>query len=170
LPLRETDSCFHARPLLPPTAFALLYLPIPIVLIGAGAAAIALGHSAPALAASLFIGAVFLCLLCGIALVIIQNTLQSIFLTACYRYATTGEVPSPFTPEYVVAAWRPKRNSNGAWPNGRALTFRAKLPHEPQISGRRASRTGNRIQERNGIGARRRRRGSTLAAECQFMI
>jgi hypothetical protein len=109
LPLWETDSCFRAILLLPPTAFTLLYLPIPAVLIGAGAAAIALGHSAPAAAASRFTGAVLLCSLYVIALAIIQNTLQSIFLTACYQYATTGEVPSPFTREYIVAAWRPKR-------------------------------------------------------------
>jgi hypothetical protein len=90
-------------------AFTLLYLPIPVVLIGLGAVAIALAHSTPALAAGLFIGAALLCLVYGLALVILQNTLQSIFLTACYQYATTGAVPAPFTPEYVVAAWRPKR-------------------------------------------------------------
>jgi hypothetical protein len=88
-------------------AFTFLYLPIPLVLIGAGAAAAHLGHAGPA-TVGLFIGVMLLCLIYGLILAILQNTLQSIFLTACYQYATTGQVPAPFTREYVVQAWRPR--------------------------------------------------------------
>ena len=42
------------------------------------------------------------------ALGVLQSTLQGIFLTACYQYATTGVAPSHFTHDYVVAAWSPK--------------------------------------------------------------
>ena len=50
-----------------------------------------------------------LCILYWIGLAIIQSALQGIFLTACYQYAVTGEVPSVFSREYIVEAWRPKR-------------------------------------------------------------
>jgi len=89
--------------------FTFLYLPIPLVLVGVAAAAAHLGHAAPGAAVSLFVGVMLLCLLYGLGLAILQNTLQSIFLTACYQYATTGQVPAPFTREYITEAWRPKR-------------------------------------------------------------
>jgi hypothetical protein len=88
-------------------AFTFLYLPIPLVLVGAAAAFTHSGHAAPA-TVGLFVGVLLLCLIYGLILAIIQNTLQSIFLTACYQYATTGQVPAPFTRENVVAAWRPR--------------------------------------------------------------
>jgi hypothetical protein len=88
-------------------AFTFLYLPIPLVLVGAAAAFTHFGHVAPG-TVGLFVGVMLLCLIYGLILAILQNTLQSIFLTACYQYATTGQVPAPFTREYVVQAWRPR--------------------------------------------------------------
>jgi hypothetical protein len=89
-------------------AFTFLYLPIPLVLVGAGVAVTHLRHAGPA-AIGFFVGLMLLCLIYGLILAILQNTLQSIFLTACYQYATTGQAPAPFTREYVVEAWRPRR-------------------------------------------------------------
>src|SRR5438874_198382 len=77
-------------------AFSLLYLPIFVVMIGAVAAAAAIRPSAAG-SAGLLAGAGLLCLVYGLVLAIVQNTLQSIFLTACYQYAITGQVPAPFS-------------------------------------------------------------------------
>ena len=65
--------------------------------------------SAPALSALILVGTILLCIIYWIGLATIQSALQGIFLTACYEYAITGEVPSVFTREYIVEAWRPKR-------------------------------------------------------------
>jgi hypothetical protein len=48
------------------------------------------------------------CVLYLTVLGVLQSTLQSIFLAACYQYATTGAAPYPFTREYVAEAWPPR--------------------------------------------------------------
>lgn len=66
------------------------------------------GHMA-ALGIAVMLGTLALCLLGWTALGIVQSALQGIFLTACYEYASSGAVPSAFTSDYVVGAWRPKK-------------------------------------------------------------
>jgi hypothetical protein len=61
------------------------------------------------LGVSLIAGVWVACLIYCLALTIVQTALQGLFLTACYQYATTGEVPAGFTPEHIAQAWRPKR-------------------------------------------------------------
>jgi hypothetical protein len=56
-----------------------------------------------------FGGTVALVLVYSIALAILHSALQSIFLTACYQYATTGEVPAGFSRQSIVEAWQPKK-------------------------------------------------------------
>jgi len=91
-------------------AFTLLALIGVVVLIGGlvGGGVIVAGGSALA-GIVVMAGTVALCLIYWTALGIVQSALQGIFLTACYEYATTGAIPSVFTPEYVVQAYRPKR-------------------------------------------------------------
>jgi hypothetical protein len=90
-------------------AFTLLSLAaLPVLILAMVAGGMLVGTS-PAAGMSLMIGGFLICLIYWIALGIVQNTLQSIFLTACYQYATTGVVPGPFTPDHIVGAWRPKR-------------------------------------------------------------
>jgi len=48
-------------------------------------------------------------LLYWVGLAIVHSSVQGIFMTACYEYASTGEVPSAFTKELVTRAWRPKK-------------------------------------------------------------
>jgi hypothetical protein len=55
-----------------------------------------------------------LCVLYWTALSILYSTLQGIFLTACYEYATTGAAPAAFSADHVIAAWRPKKQSAAA--------------------------------------------------------
>jgi hypothetical protein len=90
-------------------AFGLLFLgSVPLLilaLIGGGM----LMHAAPAAGAVVMLASLFLAVAYWLGLAIVQSTLQSIFLTACYQYATTGESPAPFTREYIVEAWRPKK-------------------------------------------------------------
>ncbi len=89
-------------------AFGLLFLPgLAVVVLGA-VGGFALLDSAPAMATVLFVGSWVVAIGYWTALAVVQNTLQSIFLTACYEYATTGEVPSAFSRAYIVEAWRPK--------------------------------------------------------------
>jgi hypothetical protein len=90
------------------TAFWLLFLPSLVLLVSAGIIAGGMAQANGALAGLIFGGALLLCVLYWLALAIIQSTLQGIFLTACYHYASTGVVPSAFTPEHVINAWRPK--------------------------------------------------------------
>jgi hypothetical protein len=90
------------------TAFGLLWLAGFLALIAAIAGGIALAGSSGALALTVIIGAVVLCVLYWVALAIVQSALQGIFLTACYEYATSGNVPPAFSRDLVVHAWRPK--------------------------------------------------------------
>jgi uncharacterized protein DUF6159 len=89
------------------SVFGLLFLGGFIILVPGIALATTMSGSLMAAAITLGI-TVILCLCYWIGLAIVQTALQGIFLTACYQYATTGQVPSAFTPEYVVGAWRPK--------------------------------------------------------------
>lgn len=91
-------------------AFMLLFLPALIVTMVAACFLAALGST---LGLVLSIGVTVLCIVYALALVVVQSALQGIFLTACYQYATTGEVPSAFSREYIVEAWRPKQRRWG---------------------------------------------------------
>jgi hypothetical protein len=90
-------------------AFGLLTLPGWLVLIGAAALGVATVGVNAVLAAGLFGGGLVLAVLYFIGLAIVQSTLQGIFLTACYEYAISGEVPVCFSRDYVVSAWTPKK-------------------------------------------------------------
>jgi hypothetical protein len=91
-------------------AFGLLSLAGALVLTGGIVGGIALlAGGATVLGIVAMVGTLVLCLVYWTALGIIQSALQGIFLTACYEYATTGAVPSAFTADYVMAAYRPKR-------------------------------------------------------------
>jgi hypothetical protein len=90
-------------------AYWLLFWPALLVVIAASVVAGMLVGSEPLAAGAVFIGGWLVCIAYWIALTIVHSTLQSIFLTACYQYATTGEVPAAFTPDHIVGAWRPKR-------------------------------------------------------------
>jgi hypothetical protein len=48
----------------------------------------------------------YLLMTCWLGLAILKNALRGIFLTACYEYATTGQVPNGFTMEHIVRVWR----------------------------------------------------------------
>jgi uncharacterized protein DUF6159 len=89
-------------------AFGLLYLgSVPVLilaLIGGGM----LLNTAPAVGGIAMVASFLLAVAYWLGLAIVQSTLQSIFLTACYQYATTGEAPAPFTRDFIVEAWRPK--------------------------------------------------------------
>jgi hypothetical protein len=88
----------------------LLFLPaLAALILGILVSVWLVGSTAYTGAGIVFGGTVVLVLTYGIALAIIQSTLQSIFLTACYQYATTGEVPSAFSRQHIVEAWRPKK-------------------------------------------------------------
>jgi hypothetical protein len=89
-------------------AFTLLFLgAIPAVVLVAVLGAM-LMSTAPAAGLAVMLGAFGLGVVYWIGLGIVKNTLQSIFLTACYQYATTGEAPSAFSRQYIAEAWRPK--------------------------------------------------------------
>lgn len=90
------------------TVFGLLLLPSVVLLVAVGVVAAGIAHSSMAQAGILFGGMLGVCVLYWLALGIIQSTLQGIFLTACYHYASSGVVPSAFSPEHVMHAWRPK--------------------------------------------------------------
>lgn len=89
-------------------AFNLLALPALLVVLAAVAGAIALAGTNGALAVAVLLGGIGLALVYGVALAIVHSTLQGIFLTACYEYATTGTVPSAFSQHHVAQAWRAK--------------------------------------------------------------
>ena len=88
--------------------FGLLILPSFLVLVGAGVGAVSLAQTNAVSAGILFGLALVVCILYWLALAIVQSALQGIFLTACYHYASTGQVPSAFTATNVTEAWRPK--------------------------------------------------------------
>lgn len=90
------------------TVFGLLFLPSIVVLVIAGVVAGGLAQTSAMQAGIVFGGAMVVCVLYWLTLAIIQSTLQGIFLTACYHYAATGIVPSAFSQEHVLHAWRPK--------------------------------------------------------------
>jgi len=88
--------------------FNLLFLPSIVVLIVAGVVAGGLAQTSALQAGIVFGGALVLCVVYWLTLAIVQSTLQGIFLTACYHYASTGMVPGAFSQEHVMHAWRPK--------------------------------------------------------------
>ncbi|MCC2670317.1 MAG: hypothetical protein K0Q72_2788 [Armatimonadetes bacterium] len=90
------------------TVFNLLFLPSILVLVAGGIGAGAMAQTSPLQAGILFATVLGICILYWLALAIVQTALQGIFLTACYHYASTGQVPSAFTPTNVTQAWRPK--------------------------------------------------------------
>jgi uncharacterized protein DUF6159 len=90
-------------------AFTLLSLAALPVLILAIVGGVMLMDTSAAVGLVVLLGGLALCLIYWIALGIVQSTLQSIFLTACYQYATTGVVPGAFSPDHIVGAWRPKK-------------------------------------------------------------
>jgi hypothetical protein len=90
-------------------AFTLLSLGALPLLILAIVAGVMLMEAAPAVGVTVLVGGLALCFIYWIALGIVQSTLQSIFLTACYQYASTGVVPGVFSEEHIVGAWRPKK-------------------------------------------------------------
>lgn len=90
------------------TVFGLLFLPSIVLLAIAGVMAGSLVQTSAMQAGIVFGGALVLCVLYWLTLAIVQSTLQGIFLTACYHYASTGVVPAAFSQEHVMHAWRPK--------------------------------------------------------------
>jgi len=90
------------------TVFGLLFLPSLLLLGGGIYGFIALARTDMTAGAILFGGVFSVCLIYWLALAIIQSALQGIFLTACYEYASTGQVPSAFSQQHVAGAWRPR--------------------------------------------------------------
>jgi len=90
------------------TVFSLLFVPSIILLVIAGVIAGGLVQTSATQAGIVFGVALVVCVIYWLSLAIIQSTLQGIFLTACYHYASTGVVPSAFSQEHVMHAWRPK--------------------------------------------------------------
>jgi hypothetical protein len=90
--------------------FTLLALAPVLLLVAAGAACGFLASSGQVVAGAICFGTTLLvCVVYWIALSIVQAALQGIFLTACYQYATTGEVPSAFSRSFIVDAWQPRK-------------------------------------------------------------
>jgi hypothetical protein len=89
-------------------AFLLLYIPGILMMVLGAVVSGSLAVATPVAAAALMGILIVLFVVYALALSIVQSALQGIFLTACYQYATTGVVPSAFTPEHIVHAWRPK--------------------------------------------------------------
>jgi hypothetical protein len=56
----------------------------------------------------LFIVVVGICIIYFVALVVVSSSLQGIFNTALYLYATTGRVPEAYSKDLVAQAFQPK--------------------------------------------------------------
>lgn len=90
-------------------AFSLMFLAGLMVAIVGSVLAVFLTTVNGLLGGVLVVAVLVAAVLFWLVLAIVQAALQGLFMTACYQYATTGEVPPGFSAEHVVQAWRPKR-------------------------------------------------------------
>jgi hypothetical protein len=91
------------------TVFGLLLLPSILVLLAGFYAFVSLAQTDMTRGAMVFGGVVSVCAAYWLGLAIVQSSLQGIFLTACYEYATTGVAPAAFSEQHISGAWRPRK-------------------------------------------------------------
>ncbi|MGV3723942.1 MAG: DUF6159 family protein [Actinomycetota bacterium] len=90
------------------TVFGLLLLPSILVLLAGFYAFVTLAQTDMTRGAVVFGSVVSVCAVYWLGLAIVQSSLQGIFLTACYEYATTGKAPAAFSDQHISGAWRPR--------------------------------------------------------------